>query len=74
MGDTDRAGDIIDRIRDHIKKAPTRKDRFDLNQAINQVIALAGSEIAKNGVSTQNALQRGFFPFRGIVSKCSKLF
>jgi hypothetical protein len=29
-------GAIIDRIRDHIKKAPPRKDRFDLNEAINE--------------------------------------
>src|SRR6202051_3800917 len=31
--DAGRAGDIIDRIRDHIKKVPPRKDRFDLNKA-----------------------------------------
>jgi ornithine cyclodeaminase/alanine dehydrogenase-like protein (mu-crystallin family) len=28
VGDADRAGAIIDRIRDHIKKAPPQKDRF----------------------------------------------
>jgi hypothetical protein len=31
VNDADRAGDIIDRIRDHIKKAPPRKARFDLS-------------------------------------------
>jgi C4-dicarboxylate-specific signal transduction histidine kinase len=31
MYDADRAGDIVDRIREHIKKAPPRKERFDLN-------------------------------------------
>jgi hypothetical protein len=30
----------IDRIRDQIKKAPPRKERFDLNEAINEVILL----------------------------------
>jgi PAS domain S-box-containing protein len=65
VGDADRAGDIIDRIRDHIKKAPPRKDRFDLNQAINQVTVLAGSEIAKNGVSTQTRLTEGVLPVQG---------
>ena len=40
VGDTDRAGDIIDRIRDHIKKAPPRKEQFDLNEAIDEVIVL----------------------------------
>jgi PAS domain S-box-containing protein len=43
VGDSDRAGDIIDRIRDHIRKAPTRKGRFDLNAAIEEVIVLARS-------------------------------
>jgi PAS domain S-box-containing protein len=33
VGDADRAGIIIDRMRDHIKKAPPRKHRFDLNEA-----------------------------------------
>ena len=53
VDDADRAGAIIDRIRDHIKKAPPRKHRFDLNEAINEVIVLAQSAIAKNGVSVQ---------------------
>ena len=33
--DADRGKDIVDRIRDHIKKAPPRDDRFDLNEAID---------------------------------------
>src|SRR5262245_18043909 len=45
VGDVDRAGDIIDRIREHMKKAPPRKERFDLNAAINEVIVLARSVI-----------------------------
>ena len=51
VGDADRAGVIIDRMRDHIRKAPPRKHRFDLNEAINEVIVLARSAIAENGVS-----------------------
>src|SRR5262245_28672530 len=43
VGDADRARDIIDRIREHIRKAPPRKERFDLNAAINEVIGLARS-------------------------------
>src|SRR6476659_3543592 len=50
VGDADRAGDIIDRIRDHIKKAPARKDRFDFNEAVREVIVLAQGAITKNGV------------------------
>ena len=36
VGDADRAGAIVDRIRDHIRKAPPRKHRFDLNEAIKR--------------------------------------
>ena len=56
LGDADRAGVIVDRMRDHIKKAPPRKRRFDLNEAINEVIVLARSAIAENGVSVQTRL------------------
>ena len=59
VGDSDRAGDIVDRIRDHIKKTPPRKEHFDLNDAINEVIALGRSAIIKNGVSVQTRLSEG---------------
>ena len=65
MGDADRAGDIIDRIRDQIKKAPPRKERFDLNEAINEVIVLARSAITRNGVSVQTRLAEGLLPVQG---------
>ena len=65
VGDADRAGDIIGRIRDHIKKAPPRKHRFDLNEAINEVIVLARSAIANNGVSVQTRLTDGLAPVEG---------
>jgi PAS domain S-box-containing protein len=56
VGDADRAGDIIDRIRDHTKKAPVRKDRFDLNEAITEVVELAQSAIAKHAISLEMRL------------------
>ena len=65
VGDTDRAGDIVDRIRDHINKAPPRKDHFDINSAINEVIVLAQSAIIKNGVSVQTGLSERAFPVHG---------
>jgi PAS domain S-box-containing protein len=65
VGDADRAGQIVDRIRDHIKKAPPRKHRFDLNEAINEVIVLARSAIAENGVSVQTRLSEGLAPVEG---------
>ena len=65
VGDSDRAGYIIDRIRDHIKKAPPRKGRFDLNAAINEVIVSARSAITENGVSVQTGLADGLSPVQG---------
>jgi C4-dicarboxylate-specific signal transduction histidine kinase len=57
--DADRAGGIIDRIRDQIKKAPPRKVRFDLNETINEVLILVRSTITKNRVSVQTRLAEG---------------
>jgi PAS domain S-box-containing protein len=65
VGDADRAGVIVDRMRDHIKKAPPRKHRFDLNEAIDEVIVLARSAIAENGVSVQTRLKEGLLPVEG---------
>jgi PAS domain S-box-containing protein len=65
VGDVDRAGDIIDRIREHMKKAPPRKERFDLNAAINEVIVLARSVISRNGVSVETRLADGLSPVQG---------
>jgi signal transduction histidine kinase len=53
------------RIRDHIKKAPPRKEHFDLNEAFNEVILLGRSAIIKNGVSVQTRLSEGLFAIHG---------
>jgi PAS domain S-box-containing protein len=65
VGDADRAGAIVDRIRDHIKKAPPRKCQFDLNEAINEVILLARSAITTNGVSLRARLTESLLPVVG---------
>jgi C4-dicarboxylate-specific signal transduction histidine kinase len=57
--DADRAKGIVDRIRDHIKKAPPRNDRFDLNAAINEVIEMVRPAIDKNVVSVLIRLAPG---------------
>jgi PAS domain S-box-containing protein len=57
--DADRAGQILDRIRDHIKKAPIRMECVDLNQAITDVIALAQGAIVKNSVSVRTRFTQG---------------
>ncbi|MET4036086.1 PAS domain S-box-containing protein [Bradyrhizobium sp. JR7.2] len=63
--DADRARDIVGRMRDHIKKAPPRKERFDLNAALSEVLVLAQSVIHKNGVSVQTWLADGLLPVLG---------
>jgi PAS domain S-box-containing protein len=65
VADADRAGDIIDRIRDQIKKAPPRKSLFDLNKAIEEVIGLARSAIAANGASVRTRLAEALLPVQG---------
>jgi PAS domain S-box-containing protein len=63
--DTDRGRDIVGRIREHIKKAPPRKDRFDINEAIREVIEMVQSAIDKNGVSVSTHLTKGLLPVQG---------
>jgi signal transduction histidine kinase len=63
--DADRARDIVQRMRDHVKKAPPRKERFDLNAAINEVLVLAQSVTHRNRVAVQTRLADGLFPVLG---------
>ncbi len=54
-----RAGEVIDKIRAIIKKAPPRKDRLDINEAVREVVELTRGEAVKNGVSVQTDLADG---------------
>jgi signal transduction histidine kinase len=63
--DADRARDIVRRIRDHVKKAPPRKERFDLNAAIDEVLVLAQSVTHRNRVAVQTRLADGLVPVLG---------
>jgi PAS domain S-box-containing protein len=65
VADADRAGGIIDRIRDQIKKVPPRSDPFDLNRALEEVIGLAQGMMTENGVSVQSRLASGMAPVLG---------
>jgi C4-dicarboxylate-specific signal transduction histidine kinase len=60
--DTYRAGDIVARIRDQVKKAPPRKEGVDLNDAIEEVIALVRGELSKNRVVVQAHLAQELPP------------
>jgi PAS domain S-box-containing protein len=54
-----RAGDVVDRIRALINKAPPRNDRLDINEAIREVIELTHGEAVRTGVSMQTLLADG---------------
>ena len=49
--DAMRAGDVVSRIRDLMKKTPPRKDLLDVNRVVREVIELTHGEAVKNGVS-----------------------
>jgi PAS domain S-box-containing protein len=51
-----RAADVVDRIRTLIKRAPSRNEPVDINEAILEVIELTRGEAVKNGVSVQTDL------------------
>jgi C4-dicarboxylate-specific signal transduction histidine kinase len=59
MTNIDRSGEIIARIRAHIKKEPPRYDRLDVNEVIREVIEFTRGEAAKNDVSVQMQLAEG---------------
>jgi C4-dicarboxylate-specific signal transduction histidine kinase len=54
--DADRGKDIVDRIRDHVKKTPPRNNRFDLNAAINEVLEMVRTAIDQCRVSVRTRL------------------
>ena len=56
MEEGHRASEIIGRIRALAKKAPPQKDWIDVNETIHEVIALARSEIQRNGVALETEL------------------
>jgi len=63
--DADRAKDIVDRMRDHVKNAPPRREPFDLNEAVSEVIDMVRSAIARNGIAVSTHLMDGPVPAQG---------
>ena len=59
-------------MRDHMKKAPARRELFDLNDAVSEVIFVVRSAIAKNGVAVSIQLMDGPVPVGGIAFNYNK--
>ena len=57
--DGNRAGAVVGRIRNLIKKEPPGDERVDINAAIREVIELTRSEAMKNGVLVRTELAEG---------------
>jgi C4-dicarboxylate-specific signal transduction histidine kinase len=49
--DAYRASDVIYRLRELFKEAPSKKERVEINGAIRDVLELTRDEVTKNGVS-----------------------
>jgi PAS domain S-box-containing protein len=54
--DGNRAGEVIDRIRALVRRAPPRRARLDINEAVREVIALAQAEMRRNRIQLQTRL------------------
>jgi C4-dicarboxylate-specific signal transduction histidine kinase len=63
--DAARAGAVVQRIRNLVKKAPLPDDRVDINVVIQEVIGLTRSEAMKNGVLMRTELANGLPLVRG---------
>ncbi len=63
--DADRAKEIVDRVRDHMKKAPPRKQPFDLNEAVAEVIVMVRTAVEREKVTVHLDLQENMSPISG---------
>jgi C4-dicarboxylate-specific signal transduction histidine kinase len=58
VADGNRASAVIARIRGFIKKVPAEKSELDVNEVIQEVLALVGPELQKNRVSVECDLRK----------------
>jgi C4-dicarboxylate-specific signal transduction histidine kinase len=54
--DGKRAGEVIERVRALVKKAPPRRDRLDINEAVREVISLTQAETQRSRVGLRTWL------------------
>ncbi|HTO65811.1 MAG TPA: ATP-binding protein [Bradyrhizobium sp.] len=60
-----RAGEVIDRIRTLVQRQAPRTDPLDINEAIEEVLALTRDEMQRNEISLGTSLARGLPPVEG---------
>jgi signal transduction histidine kinase len=54
--DSNRASEVISKIRALVKKAPMTKERFDINEAVEEIVTLTNSEAQRNRVLVRTRL------------------
>jgi signal transduction histidine kinase len=63
--DGNRAGDVISRMRALFKKAPVTKEHFDINEAVEEVVALTHAEAQRSRVLVRTRLDGDTPPILG---------
>jgi len=63
--DGNRASDVIAKIRALLRKTGTEKERLEMNDVIREVVALAQSEVRRNGVALRAQLEGNIPPVLG---------
>jgi PAS domain S-box-containing protein len=65
IDDGKRAIDIVGRIRDLSRKAPTRKESLDVNETTLEIVKLARGVMLDNGILVKMQLSEGLPPVQG---------
>ncbi len=63
--DADRAKSIVGRVRDHIKKAPPRRELFDLDEALREAIFMVQGTITREKITVNTDLMNERAPVQG---------
>jgi signal transduction histidine kinase len=63
--DGNRAGDVLKRVRALLKKAPLVKAPLNVNEVIQEVLALAGAELRQHRIETSTELELNLPPVIG---------
>ena len=63
--DGNRAGEVLSRIRNLVRKSPPRRDQVDVNETILEVVALTRREAERHRVALQTRLARDLPPVWG---------